>query len=211
MLLRDYLKIIGQAWKSILIIIVMVILATAIFTKLAKSSYDSMISLTVNKISPKVEGQTNYYQYDSYYAISSADYLANIIQSWVSSPAVVNQVFSKAQIELPKSSLKKLSKVFRAVKQGQTPVVDISYQSNNVEESKKLLTEFIGVIKEKAKNYQINPSADLLFDIQSTEPVVVESRPSMGLNLLLGLLGGAILGICWALLVDHIKSPLDKK
>ena len=97
--LRDYFKIIGRYWKIFWGLVIACVLATFIFTKIQPQTYLASTTLTVNKASVLRQSDIDYYLFDNYYNIQSSGLFSQIVASWFESPALVKEIYKRADIE----------------------------------------------------------------------------------------------------------------
>src|SRR3990167_824099 len=135
--LREYFRIIGRYKIIFWGVVILALAGTILFTKLQPKSYLASTTITVNKASSLKQSQVNYYLFDNYYNVQSSGLFSQIITSWFSSPALVKEIYSKADISLPPVSQKKLAKIFKAVRQ-EPATINISVTNSNKEEAEKL-------------------------------------------------------------------------
>ncbi|MCL5407630.1 MAG: hypothetical protein M1429_04000 [Patescibacteria group bacterium] len=206
--LREYFKIIGKYGKLFWGIVIVTIIATFVFTKMQPKSYLAATTLTVNKTSAIKQSQVNYYLFDNYYNVQSSGLFSQIVVSWLSSPAVVKDIYAKANLPLPDVSQGKLSKTFKAIRE-EPATVNVSINDSNADEAEKLVNAAAAVVQEKA-NELGKSDTENIYDIVKFASVVTETTPNLWFNLLIGAIAGVILGAILALAVDYFKAE-DKK
>jgi len=206
--LREYFKIIGKYGKLFWAVVIITIVATFLFTKMQPKSFLAATTLTVNKTSAIKQSQINYYIFDNYYNVQSSGLFSQIVVSWLSSPAVVNDIYTKAGLPLPNVSQAKLAKIFKAIRE-EPATVNVSINDSNRDEAEKLVNAAAAVVQEKTNELGQSDSENV-YDIVKFTPVVTETTQNLWLNLLIGAVAGLILGAILALAVDYFKAE-DKK
>ncbi|MFA6493017.1 MAG: Wzz/FepE/Etk N-terminal domain-containing protein [Patescibacteria group bacterium] len=202
--LREYFKIIGKYWKVFWGVIIIAIVATLVFTKMQPKSYLAATTLTVNKASSLKQSQISYYLFDNYYNVQSSGLYSQIVATWFESPAVVKDIYTKADLTLPDVSQSKLSKIFKAVRE-EPATINVSISSSNKDEAEKLINAAAVVMQEKT-NEMGRSDKENVYDIVKFEPVVTETTPNLWLNILISTIAGIIIGAILALAVDYFKA-----
>ena len=106
--LKEYFKIIGRYKMLFWTLVIITGLAAFLWSRYQPQSYLASTTLTVNKSSNLTQSELNYYIFDNYYNVQSSGLFSQIVGSWFESPAVVKEIYKKADIELPNISQKKL-------------------------------------------------------------------------------------------------------
>lgn len=206
--LREYFKIIGRHKTIFLGLIILTTLLTFIFTKTRPQSFLASTTLTVNKSSVLRQSQVDYYLFDNYYNIQSSGLFSQIVASWFESPAVVKEIYSKAEISLPQVSQKKLSKVFKAVRE-EPAIINVSLSGSDKVEIEKLVNAAAAVMQEKT-NELGKSDKESIYDIVKFAPIVNEITPNIWLNTVIGFLAGIILGAILALAIEYFRTDTRK-
>ena len=206
--LREYFKIIGKYGKLFWVVVIVTIIATFLFAKMQPRSYLASTTLTVNKASALKQSQINYYTFDNYYNVQSSGLFSQIVVSWMSSPAVVKDIYTKADITLPNVSQAKLAKLFKAIRE-EPATINVSIAVSDKNEADKLINAAAEVMQVKT-NEMGRSDKENVYDIVKFTPVVTETTANTWLNLLIGAIAGLILGAILALAIDYFKAE-DKK
>lgn len=202
--LREYFRIIAKHGKIFWGMVILVTIATFLFTKFQPKSYLAATTLTVNKSSVLKQSQINYYVFDNYYNIQSSALFSQIVVSWFESPAVVKEIYSKADVALPDVSQAKLSKAFKAVRV-EPATIHVSMNSSNKVELEKLINAAALVMQDKT-NELGQADKESIYDIVKFTPIVTDATPALWLNTIIGLIAGIIFGVILALAVDYFGA-----
>lgn len=201
--LKEYFKIIGRYGKVFWGLVIITGLAAFLFTKFQPKSYLASTTLTVNKSSSLRQSEVNYYLFDNYYNVQSSGLFSQIVVSWFGSPAVVKEIYDKADVSIPNVSQKKLVKTFKAIRE-EPATINVSLSGTDKAETEKLINASAALMQEKT-NELGRADKENVYDIVKFSPIVTDTTPNLWLNTLIGLLAGAILGAILALSVDYFK------
>jgi capsular polysaccharide biosynthesis protein len=203
--LSEYLHILRKNIWIIIITTLVFGLASYILTSKQKVSYQASTGLEISRAETAKQSTVQYYEYDNYYGTQVATTLADNVVGWLSSPAMVAQIFQKAGYPLPPGSLKDLGKVFTAKKQVATAtVINISYSSTDQEQSKKLIAAASEVLKDQIENTETGADS-ATFKVKSVNPVVIAAPKPTVLNTVIAAVIGLFLSISFSLLRETLK------
>lgn len=207
--LREYFEIIGRHKRIFWGVVIIAIVATFIFTKIQPRSYLASTTLTINKSSALKQSETNYYLFDNYYNVQSSGLFSKIVVSWLESPAVVKDIYQKADLTLPNVSQNKLGKTFKAA-WAEPATISVSISNPSKEDADKLINAAADVVQEKA-NELGKSDQENIYDIVKFTPIVTETTPNLYLNLFIGLVAGIILSVIFVLAIDYFQEDNKKK
>jgi len=204
--IKDYVRIIKNNIWAILIIIVIFVGMTLIFTAKKAVSYDASSTIEVVRAQSQDQSKVPYYQYDNYYSGLAAGSLSDNMIGWIASPSTVAEIFAKANYPLPSSDLKTLSKTFTARKSLSTSaVVTITYSSTDKEKAAALVSESSSILKEKIQQYnKVDTSANFNSIVGNT--VVIEAPKNYTINLLLAAFVGILISLSYAFLKESLRK-----
>ncbi len=189
--LKQYLKIIGQNKKIIIAIAVLTALFSFIFSVVQPMKYETSLSLLISKSKTQ---ETDDFKYDGYYALRASEIMADSVEQWLESPDVVNLVYQKAGINPDFRNIKSYTKKFRARKMS-SQYVEVKFNTFTKKDAEKISLAIIKVINGKAEALEKNSGEEVAFSVSGTNPVIVENRPDIFLNLFIGFISGLALGI----------------
>ncbi len=202
----EYFEAIKKHLKIFLTIIVLMTGLTALLTSLQPDKYEGAVSLTVLKRNILNQDRINFYLYDNYYAMQSSGLLADTIENWIHSPSIVGDVYQKAGIGLPATSLKDYTKIFQSKRpSAYTNVLNITTQSNQKDDADKLLQAMTEVIQ--TQNQQIakdDPQRN--YDIFASTPVVVVKKPAILLNTAIAFILSLILALMTVTFLRYLSK-----
>ena len=189
--LKQYLKIIRQNYKLILIITVLTGLFSFIFSVIQPTKYETSLSLLISKNKTQ---QTDDFKYDGYYALQASEIMADSVEQWLKSPEVVSAVYQRTGINSDFRNIKSYGKKFTAKKMS-SQYVEVKFKTATREEAEKISAAIIKIINDKAEALRKNSEREVSFLISGENPVTVENNPDIFLNLFIGLISGLALGI----------------
>jgi capsular polysaccharide biosynthesis protein len=73
--------------------------------------------------------------------------------------------------------------------------VEVKFKTNTKDKAEKMSSAIIKVINAKVKALSENSEQEISFYIENKNPIIVESKPNVFLNSIIGLVSGLILGI----------------
>lgn len=200
--LREYLFVVNK-YKWLVVGISLVATLAAFFLSYFKPVvYDASLSFAVNRTNREV---TDQYQYDGYYAIQASDLVSQTLLSWFATPSVVEEIYTKANIKPNFNSLNEYATLFSTKKySGQNIGVKFTEKERSVAE--KVAQSTVSVISEKVLDLNKSADAKALFEAVPSPVVIVENKPNVLLNTLIGLSVGLILGLFLAYLVYYFQA-----
>lgn len=205
MTLKKYLQILGKRIWIFIVTIIVILLATFIFTSTAEDTYSGSLSIytivTQQQI-PKDQG--TFYEYDNYYAFKSSEIFADTVITWLKDPSNVAEIYSKANEALPDISLKKYSKLITA-KKNEPATVQISLQSDNEEFVNKLIDSTKYFIEDKVEDWQQKGLLDNT-EIEISNPIVIMEKPDMLTNIAIALIISIVLGLALVYLTEYMQT-----
>jgi len=200
--LKSYLMIIKKHLWLLIITIVIVTLGSYLFTVTRPITYDA--NSTINVLIKSAEQAPNYYEYDNYYSLQAGSLFADRVLIWFQDPAIVQEIYQKAQLNLPDVDMKNMSKLINARKKNPASVI-VSMNQADKDTVKKIVDASTSVIAQKTQDLTKNESIkNIVLDISPT--VVSEKKPATLLNTLIGLAAGLILGLALVFLTEYFRK-----
>ena len=202
--LREYFRIIGRYKMVFWTTVVVLTLGAFIYTKVQPKTYLASTALTINKASSLKQSQVNYYLYDNYYNVQSSALFSEIVTSWYSSAAVVEEIYNKAGIPAPNISQKNLAKTFKAGRV-EPATLNVSITGANKDDLTKLINASIEVVQVKT-NELGRSDTENVYDMITFPPIVNETTPNIWLNTIIGLVAGLFLGAILTLAIEYFRK-----
>ena len=200
--LKDYFKVLREKVIFIIIIAVLCGALSLILGLVQKDSFDASILMTIHRAERE---KSEDFQYDNYYSIQSAEYLANTVTGWVETPEAVTLVYKEAGIE------DEMGDAYREAKSVKTKQLSshlISVRLNNEDRNRveKLSKSLIDVTNKKVETLEVDSDGNSSFSIESEEPIVTLKKYNPYLVGVFGLLGGVFIGMGLAFLREYLKE-----
>lgn len=203
--LKDYLKIVGRSWASIITITLVIGLATLVWSFMLPVKYESAVTVAVNKPNPVPQRAAQFYQYDKFYSIQASSLFADTLTAWLSSPGTTKEIFEKAALPVPEVSLRKLGKIFKPRRL--PPVtLGITVIDRDKEKAERLVRAAVSVIDDKTAESRKNDDPDHFFTIIAGPIVTAENRPDININTLIGLIGGWLAGLVYVFIREYLRK-----
>jgi len=164
--------------------------------------YDTSISFSINRINKQ---QTTQYQYDDYYAIQASDLFSQTVMSWFMTPSVLLEIYDKAGIDPQIKSIASFTSRFKIKKYSPQNIV-VSFKERDKNTAEKISESIISIISQKGEQSNKDAESKSLFEVKGAKPVIVESKPSLWLSTLIGLVGGFILSLIIVNFILYFKQ-----
>jgi capsular polysaccharide biosynthesis protein len=188
--LKEYIKII-QTDKNVIIKTAILTLAFSVFfSYLQKTSYESSVSLFIAKDGTQ---STDEFKYDGYYALQSGEIIADSVEKMLQSPQIVSEIYQDANIDSDFDKIKRYKKSFIAHKMS-NQYVEVSFNSETRENADRISESITKVVKQKMEQTKNSSEDEISFSIERNTPVIIEKKPDVALNSLIGLISGIFLG-----------------
>ena len=197
--LKDYVKIIGQRFWLLFIVVVIVTLGVYLLTKTMPESYDGSVSVFITKKPDK--GVVGDYEYDRYYAIKASSLLTDSIITWLQDPSNVIEIYNTTNLDLPTEKLNKLTKVIKAKKKDPA-TINITASAPDEVNVKNLINSTINFIDIRMNSDIVSGAAEN-FDLTYSDSIVLKHQKSPLLNSLIGFIVGVVLGLGMVFLVEY--------
>jgi capsular polysaccharide biosynthesis protein len=190
----------GRAWIIWgTLLILAVTLTVSWFTPV---SYTTSIAFSVNRIAIE---ETEYYEYDGYYAIQAADLYSQTIVSWFLTPSVILTVYEKAGVIPEIDSLRAFTSRFKTKKYSPQNIV-VTYTERDERAARKLADAIVDTVETNAGELNQTAGREALFEVRGSTPVVVENRVNWVLNLGVGLIAGLLVSITIVYIARYLRS-----
>lgn len=181
-----------RARRPMIVMIVGVVVAGAyLWAYFQPIRYETSTSFAVNRVN---KTQTADYEFDGYYALQSADLIADTVISLLQTPSVLTEIYDQAGIDIDPASFGELTSRFTTKKFSAQNIV-LTFSSATDDEAKRLAQTTAEVMRSRVDS--LNRSADnlALYELAASEPVILRAKPN---PVMVGL-GSAFAGLILAL------------
>ena len=186
----------------IIILTLVAIIAAGGVTYLKPVEYDTSIAFSINRINKQ---ETEDYQFDGYYAIQASDLFSQTVMSWMMTPSVLLEIYEKAGIDPQITSTENFTSRFKAKKYSPQNVV-IRYRERDEQTAQKIADAIIAIVEEKAAAAVQTSDKKAFFEVVGSLPVIVEKKPILWLNLIIGLVGGLLVSAIAAYTIEYLRG-----
>ncbi|MFA5135591.1 MAG: hypothetical protein WC505_07460 [Patescibacteria group bacterium] len=174
---------------------------SVIFSVLKPIEYDSSISFSINRINQQ---PTEDYQYDGYYAIQASDLFSQTVMSWMMTPSVLLEIYERAGIDPMITSIERFTSRFKTNKYSPQNIV-VRFSERDRETAEKIARAIIEIIEEKGAVANQTSEQEAFFVVDGATPVIVEQRANWWLNGLLSLVGGFLISLAAAYIIEYLR------
>ena len=194
-------------YKWLIIIVTIVGLgASLIFSLVKPVYYDTSLSFAINRINRQ---ETTQYQYDGYYSIQASDLFSQTVMSWLMTPSVLLEIYDQAKIDPKISSLEELAARFKT-KQYSPQNLVVRFKERDQITSEKISQAIISVVESRAAAANQTSDNKALFQVVGAKPVIVQRQAVVWLNTLLGFLAGLLISCITAYIIEYLRSGQPK-
>jgi capsular polysaccharide biosynthesis protein len=197
--LKEYIKIIRNEKEIIAKITVLTALFAFVFSVLMPVSYETSVSLFINKNSTQ---QTDQFKYDGYYALESGEIVSDNVEKMLQSPEVVDAIYQKSGIDPSFKNIKSYKKRFTAHKMS-NQYVEVSFTAPKKDDAEKIAAALTETVNQKISSASAASGQEVSFSVDNNQPVTLEKKQDLLLNTFIGLVSGLFLGIFAAFLKKY--------
>ncbi|MFA6098572.1 MAG: hypothetical protein WCV50_02260 [Patescibacteria group bacterium] len=183
----------------IIIITAVSLIATFLFSYLRPVFYDTSISFSINRINKQ---ETTEYQYDGYYAIQASDLFSQTVMSWFMTPSVLLEMYDSAKIDPQITTISSFTSRFKTKKFSPQNIV-VNYKERDHNTAEKIGQAIISIVETKAAASNQTSDNKSVFEVVGSKPVIVEDKPNIWLNVVLGFIAGLIISLAIAYLAEY--------
>jgi capsular polysaccharide biosynthesis protein len=199
--LKEYFKIIKDEKKMIVKITVLTAFFAFIFSLYTPPRFETSVSLFINKNGTQ---QTDQFKYDGYYALEADDIIADDIEKLLQSPEIVIGIYQKSGIDPNFKNISSYKKRFTAHRMS-NQYVEVGFTTQNRNDAGKISEVLTKTINQKISEISTSSGQEVSFEVSNSQPVILEKKPDLLFNGLIGLLSGLFLGIIAALLKKYLS------
>jgi uncharacterized protein involved in exopolysaccharide biosynthesis len=197
----DYLRTSFRHVRLILALALLGFVVAYAVTRLAPTSYDASIAVTILRVN---EPTTTDYQYDAYYTMQATDLVAQSVIAWFGTPSFVSEVYSKAGFDPAIRSIDEVARRFRSKKTSNQNIL-IEFSDESKEATQKLSSALVAAIQERVPALVTSVDGKPSFDVRADQPVIIEKNAKPVSSGLIGALAGALVGMFVATAIEGVR------
>ena len=199
--LRQYAKLIKAQKKMIFATTLVTACAASVFSIYMPASYQTSVSLFITKNGTQ---DSQEFKYDGYYALESGEIVADNIEKMLQSPQLVEKIYGASGIDPDFKNLKAYKKEFTAKKMSNS-YVEVTFETGSRDDAIRLSESLSNIVDEELTKASDDSQQEISFTIGENEPVILESRPDVRMNFLIGIVSGLFLGVFIAFLKKYLS------
>lgn len=205
MTLKKYFQILGKRIWIFIITIVILLLATYIFSVVAPDKYSGSLSVYTLITQEQIpQNQGEFYQYDNYYIFRSSELFADTVITWLKDPVSVAKIYAQADETLPEVGLKKYSRLIQT-KKNEPAAVQVTIQSENRDFVDKLIISTRNFIDTKVDDWEKKGLLENT-NVDISEPIIIKEKVSILFNLAIALVVSVVLGLALVYFTEYMQS-----
>lgn len=192
-----------HSWTTPLVIFVLVVtVATYLFTMRVKPRYAASLAIAVNRINKQV---TPDYQYDGYYALQASDLFSQTLLSWFLTPSVILDFYQKAGVDPHVTTTNELVSRFKARKFAAQNIV-VQFTERDRDAAQKLADGISSTVRSRSAELDKNATGDSTFEVVPSTAVIVEVKPNPVLNTIAAAVASLLLGLAALWTVQSLRG-----
>jgi capsular polysaccharide biosynthesis protein len=203
--LKEYYKILKANFSTAVYTIVILAVATYIWSIKQAESYSASLLLNVSRLDTQ---NTADYRYDQFYRIQADDKFSDTLSQWLTAPGIASEIIAKANFPGGDKTLRQLSRSFRGEKIS-PETVEVRFSATNPDEAKKIGDAIGVVIDEKTKNLNLNSQDATWFKVFPSNYIALKNIQNLPLNLGLASIVGLFFGVI-SIFFKHYFSEEEK-
>lgn len=200
--LREHFGIINKYKWLIILLVILITLATFLFSFYQPEYYKVSTAFTVKSINKQV---TTEYQYDGYYSIKAAELFSQTIISWFMTPSVLVEIYEKAGIDPKIDSLDKFTSRFKT-KQYSAQNFVVTFKERDRKSAEAVSSSIISLVEENSQDLSLDANQNALFEVEGATPVIIKSKVATWLVTLVAFVFSLIIAVAISYLINYVKT-----
>lgn len=144
---------------------------------------------------------TTEYTYDSFYRLQADERFADTVVRWLTTPRVVEDIYTDANLVQKMTAEKNLKKVFKAGRLS-SQVIEVSYSGENEKSLTQLTASVTKILNRYTESLNKENKETNWFVVIGSDPVIRDARIGLNLALAVSLVVGLFVAF-WAVLLRH--------
>ncbi len=197
---------ISKKYRWIIVVIAVVaMVAAAVWSYVKPVEYDVSIAFSINRINKQ---ETADYQYDGYYAIQASDLFSQTVMSWMMTPSVLLEMYELAGIDPQITTTENFTSRFK-VKKFSSQNIAVRFSERDEDTAQKIAAAITQIVEGKASAAIQTSDNKAFFEVIGAKPLIVETKPMVLLNMIIGLVGGLLIATSTVYAVEYLRN--DKR
>lgn len=199
--LRDIVSIFQKKAYFFLIIVIIFVTAAWLWQKNQPEKFQATLLVNIGR---NGTSQATDYTYDSFYRLQADERFADTVVRWFSDPRVVEDIYREAHLDPEYLGIKDLKRVFSAGRLS-SQMITVNYGSESKTIIEQLAVASVTVLNRYTETLNTDGKDTSWFVIIGSDPVVRDSRVTLSVALIAGLVLGVFVGF-WTVLARHYFS-----
>lgn len=204
--LSEFFKILRREIRIVLGVPLIAVVVSLIVLARQPAKFETATTLTLTRSTSLNQAEVPFYLYDNYYAIQSSGFIADTVLAWFNSPAIVKEIYDRAEISTTNLTPKALIRTFRARKI--IPAnVELTTAHPDQATGERLIRSATQSVTERIKELSTaGEKSGGEFTVFAEEPITTVAVRPFGLVALGSLLVGLLAGVIVALLKYYLAK-----
>lgn len=203
--LSDFFRICRRESRIVLGIPLIALIVSLIVLARQPTKFETATTLTLTRSTSLNQAEVPFYLYDNYYAIQSSGFIADTVLAWFNSPAIMKEIYDRAEISTASLRPKQLIRTFRARKIIPANVELVTSHSDQAT-GEALIRSATGSVTERIQELsKAGEKSGGGFTVFAEEPITTEANKPYRLVAVGSLLVGLLAGVMLALGKHYIK------
>lgn len=196
--LKELVVIFQKQRNFFLGIVLLCVFGAGIWQQNQSERFRAMLLLNIGRAGVS---ETADYTYDSFYRLQADERFADTVVRWLASPRVVEDIYREAHLDPKSLRLSDLAGVFAAGRLS-SQMITVKYGGENQKMLDELARATVTVLNRYTDTLNTEVREKNWFVVIGSDPVIRDSRVSLNLALLVGLVLGLFVGF-WTVLLRH--------
>lgn len=200
--MKDHINYIKKSLVFIVIFGIIAGVAGYIISVQRAPMYEAVVSYEIELIN---RGNTQDYQYGSYYDLKGAEIFTQHLMSLLRSAAVIEAIYKQANVSYTITNLNTFTNQFRT-DQGSAQDLSVKFSRYHEDEAYAIANAMTDVLIERTATAQVTTDGHSQFRLRTNDPIVIYKETNEWLVAVTALVAGWLLAIVLVYLKRYLKS-----
>lgn len=201
--LKHYLKILQTHWKTIVASAVALAVIVGVVSAYWPTRYKSELTVYVQRV-PE-DPPAGDYTYDGYYAQQAAEAYTDTVEGFLQSREIIRQALQASNLPTDAHQIRRVEKRLHVDKVA-PQLIDVALTMETQAEASSLVKAIAQATSQRAKALNQQENEAVVIELVSAEPLESMVKAWVGLNVVVGLVGGLILSTGGVLLKGYLED-----